>query len=78
MKLIEPTTEYCLQIQAYRKEFLDCGDSMDGTSHLRRIEDPEKWVALCRLYKDSDKVPEGSVPATQFILNYSPIYGEDG
>ncbi len=68
MKLIEPTTEYCLQIQAYRKEFLDCGDSMDGTSHLRRIEDPEKWVALCRLYKDSDKVPEGSVPATQFIF----------
>ena len=34
MKLIEPTTEYCRQIRAYRKEFLDCGDSMDGTHGL--------------------------------------------
>jgi hypothetical protein len=34
MKLIEPTTEYCRQIRAYRKEFLGCGDSMDGTHGL--------------------------------------------
>ena len=38
MKLIEPTNEYCRQIRAYRKEFLDCGDSMDGTHGLRDIE----------------------------------------
>ena len=37
MKLIEPTVEYCRQIKAYRKEFLDCGDSMDGTDGLKRI-----------------------------------------
>ena len=68
MRLIEPISEYSRQIQAYRKEFLDCGDSMDGTSHLRRMEDPEEWVHHCRLSKDPDIVPEGSVPATQYIF----------
>ena len=68
MKLIEPTAEYCPQIQAYRQAFLDCGDSMDGTSHLRRMDDPRKWVDYCRSLKDPDHVPAGSVPATQYIF----------
>ena len=67
MKLIEPNAEYCRQIQAYRKEFLDCGDSMDGTDGLRRMEDPGKWIDRCRLFQNPDNVPEGRVPATQFI-----------
>ena len=68
MKMIEPTAEYCQQIQAYRKEFLDCGDSMDGTGGLRRIEDPAKWIELSCLYKNPDSVPEGLVPATQYMF----------
>ena len=68
MKLIEPTVEYCRQIRAYRQEFLNCGDSMDGTDGLRRMEDPEEWVKHCRLYKNPDNVPEGRVPATQYIF----------
>ena len=68
MKLIEPTAEYCRQIQAYRQEFLDSGDSMDGTGGLRRMEDPEEWVEHCRLSKNPDNVPEGRVPATQYIF----------
>ena len=73
MKLIEPTTEYSEQIQAYRKEFLDCGDSMDGTSHLRRFENPEKWIEYCHLSKEPENVLEGVVPATQYIF----VRGED-
>lgn len=68
MKLIEPTAEYCRQIQAYRQEFLDCGDSMDGTDGLRRIDDPKKWVEHCYSSKDPANVPEGRVPATQYIF----------
>ena len=68
MKLIEPTPEYSRQIRAYRKEFLDCGDSMDGTHGLRDIEDPAKWIEHCILYKDSATVPKGRVPATQYIF----------
>ncbi len=68
MILIEPTAEYCRQIQEYRQEFLDCGDSMDGTDGLRRMEDPKNWVDHCRLSKNPDNIPEGRVPATQFIF----------
>ena len=68
MKLIEPTTEYCQQIQAYRQEFLDCNDSMDGTGGLRQIADPKKWIEHCHMSKDPDHVAEGRVPATQYIF----------
>ncbi|MBQ6592794.1 MAG: GNAT family N-acetyltransferase, partial [Solobacterium sp.] len=68
MKLIEPTTEYRRQIQACRKEFLDCGDSMDGTGGLRNSEDPTKWLEHCALYKDSLTVPKGRIPATHYIF----------
>ena len=68
MRLIEPISEYSHQIQAYRKEFLDCGDSMDGTDGLRRMEDPEEWIEHSKLSKDPEYVPEGRVPATQYIF----------
>lgn len=68
LKLIEPAEEYARQIAVYRKAFLDSGDSMDGTDGLRRMEDPKEWVEHCRRSKDPDKVPEGRVPATQYML----------
>lgn len=68
MKLTEPTAEYCRQIREYKQAFLDSGDSMDGTDGLRRTEDPEEWVEHSRLSKDPENVPEGRVPATQYIF----------
>ena len=68
MKLTEPTIEYEGQIRAYRKAFLDSGDSMDGTGPLRRMEDPKQWIEYCVMGKDPDKVQEGRVPATQYIF----------
>ena len=68
MILKEPTIEYAEQIRAYRKEFLDNGDSMDGTGALRRIGDPEQWIRHCELSKDQRTVPDGLVPATQYIF----------
>ena len=44
MMLIEPTIEYDQQIQRYRREFLDCGDSMDGTGALRKMDNPKDWI----------------------------------
>ena len=44
MKLVEPTAEYSRQIQEYRSEFLECGDSMDGTGDLKQFDDPEVWI----------------------------------
>ena len=68
MKLVEPTTEYDQQICAYRKEFLDCGDSMDGTGALRRMDNPQVWIEHANQCKDPLTVPQGLVPATQYML----------
>lgn len=67
MKMIEPTEEYIQQIRAYRKEFLDSGDSMDGMGPLRRMEEPEQWLAFCEACREKKTVPEGLVQATQYI-----------
>ena len=68
MKLIEPTIEYKEQIRAYRQEFLVSGSSMDGTGSLRRIEDPKEWIDFCKNSKKIETVPDGLIPATQYIF----------
>ena len=68
MILIEPTTDYLQQIQAYRKEFLECGDSMDGTSGLRRFEDPSDWIEYLNSHKDTATLPNGHAPASQYVF----------
>lgn len=68
MKLIEPTAKYAQQIQAYRQEFLDHNDSMDGTNRLRGMVDPLDWIQYVNRYKDPDTVPQGAVPATQYLF----------
>ena len=68
MKLIEPTIEYDRQIRAYRKEFLDRGDSMDGTGALRRFEDPKDWIEHSNRFNDPRTVPDGWVPSTQYMF----------
>ncbi len=66
MKLIKPTMEYARQIRAYRKEFLDSGGSMDGTSKLRHFDDPRDWIAYLDSQKDPG-IPDGRAPAEQYI-----------
>ncbi len=66
--LTRPTSEYASQIVEYRQEFLDAGDSMDGCGPLRRFENPEEYIQVCRDYEDPEKVPSHLVPATQFFF----------
>lgn len=65
--LTRPASEYAGQIAEYRQEFLDAGDSMDGTGPLRRTEDTEEYIRTCVDYEDPQKVPPHLVPATQFL-----------
>ena len=67
MLLIEPTLAYAQEIEAYRQEFLALGNSMDGCGSLRHCATAQEWIEKCRLGKDPATVPEGLVPATQFI-----------
>ena len=74
MILTEPAPEYAEQIKAYRKEFLESGDSMDGTDGLRRYEDPLEWIERSIMLRDPEKVPDGLVDATQYMF----VREEDG
>lgn len=44
MKLIAPTMEYDRQIQAFRKEYLASGESMDGGASLRKYDKTKDWL----------------------------------
>lgn len=66
--LIRPRSEYAGQIIEYRQEFLDAGDSMDGTGPLRRTPNPEEYIRICSEYENPLKVPARLVPATQFLF----------
>lgn len=66
--LIKPTVEYAEQIAEYRKEFLEAGDSMDGTGPLRRIDDPSEYIKFCMDCENPATAPENFVAATQFLF----------
>ena len=68
MMLIEPTIEYSEQIRTYRQEFIDSGESMDGTGGLIKFDDPQEWIDFLAKHKDPETIPEGRVPATQLIF----------
>ena len=55
--LIKPTAEYANQIKEYRQEFLDAGDSMDGTGSLRRMENPLDFIQKCKDYECPETLP---------------------
>lgn len=67
LKLILPTKKYKEQIYLYRKNMIDAGSSMDGTGSLREIEDIDVWLKKCDDYRYNRNLPEGRVPATQYI-----------
>ena len=67
MKLIEPTMAYDRQLQAYRREFLTPGASMDGGGSLIRFERTEDWLKQVEAYSRPETVPPNRVPVTQFI-----------
>jgi len=67
IKLIFPEENYSEDIMAYRKEFLDRGDSMDGSGCLRRLNSAAEWIEFCRNNLKAETTPAPLVPATQFI-----------
>ena len=66
--LLCPTAEYIPQYEAYRREFLDFGGSMDGAGSLRRLESGRAWLDEVERFSRPETVPEGKVVSTQFIL----------
>ena len=68
MKLVEPSMAYDKQIQAYRREFLTYGGSMDGCGSLRRFETTQEWLDQVETLKRPETTPAHLVPMTQFLF----------
>ena len=66
--LLRASEDILSQYEDYRREFLEQGDSLDGTGPMRRIESGEEWLAHVRRYESPDTLPEGLVIATQYVL----------
>ena len=65
--LVEPTAEDKDEMNSYKQEFLDSGDSMDGVG-FREDEDFESWIERKILYANpSGVLPDGIVRATQLL-----------
>lgn len=62
-----PGMLYAEQIKQYRQEFLSCDSSLDGCGALRRLSNPEEWLAETEKYTKPETVPEGKVQAMQFL-----------
>lgn len=54
-------------IQAYRREFLESGDSMDGCGALRRFDRTQDWIDQVESCKKAETTPSFWVPTTQYI-----------
>jgi len=67
LKLVLPTLEYKEQLIEYKREFIESGDSMDGTAGLRTAEIFEDWYsAICDNLKE-ETVRAGLVPSTTYM-----------
>lgn len=60
--------EYDASIQAYRQEFLDAGDSMDGGGSLRKFDRTQDWLDHVELFRRAETTPAPWVPTSQFIF----------
>src|SRR5699024_4888458 len=67
LKLVLPIHEYKDKIIDYKREFIENGDSMDGTAGLRSAETFEDWYsAFCDNLKE-ETVRDGFVPSTTYM-----------
>lgn len=68
LELIIPDESLLSEITAYRNEFINSGDSMDGTGKLRATEDPKEWLNINKLLENEETLPENFVRSTQYVL----------
>ena len=67
LRLVRPSEEHLEEVRAYREAFLANESTMDGAGPLRRYENPADWLEAVRRCEDPVTVPEGKVPATEFL-----------
>ncbi|NLY36941.1 MAG: hypothetical protein GX046_06880 [Tissierellia bacterium] len=67
IQLISPTKEFESQVMQYRKEFLECNESMAGASDLRRVKSFEAWLKAINDNLQDETLEEGSLVQRYWI-----------
>lgn len=71
VRLVPPTERDEAAVMAYRLEFLESGDSMDGTAglqkHLQSAQGFREWLGAVRDNQSEQTVRTGMVPATTLL-----------
>lgn len=67
LQLIMPKLEHKEILMDYRNEFIENGDSMDGSAGLFNATSYEEWYEAFKDNLNEETVREGLVPATTYI-----------
>lgn len=67
LRLAVPSIEYVDQIFAYRQEFLDNQDSLNGTASLLKFENPLEWLNWIAKTASKETCPSDMVPGSEFL-----------
>lgn len=67
LTLVIPDETHAEAVMEYRREFLEYGESMDGTGGLRKYDEYDGWLARIRDNMREETVRAGLVPATQLL-----------
>lgn len=67
MVLSFPTAADEAAVMDYRREFLQSGDSMDGTCNLQRYENYAQWLSMVTDNRSETTVRPGLVPASTML-----------
>lgn len=64
---VRPSEEYAEDVWAYKNEFLENNDSMDGCGPLRRAKDMKEYLEIVDSYLHKETLPEKMVIASEFF-----------
>lgn len=67
IRLVRPAPEHERAVMEYRAEFLEDGDSLDGTAGLWHASSYPSWMEKVRSNEFPETVAEGLVEATTFL-----------
>ena len=65
--LVKPDMTMAGEIMDYKREFLEAGSSMDGTTPLRTCETAEEWLEIIGRLEKPETVPAHWVTSSQYV-----------
>lgn len=67
LKLVLPNVEHKEALMNYKKEFIENGDSIDGSAGLAESKSFEEWYKAFNDNLNEETVRDGLVPATTYL-----------